>query len=184
MVEIKVAKKKVAKKKKVSNASGSRAASMAKYPRHSLEKALRIPRVILEQNAGKECTEKEAAVFLGLASPRGPFRVEISSGLKFGLLDRPSTGKIAITDLAKKILRPQNTGDEIEGLRAAVLKAPDVSDVYNHYRGENLPDDNFFNNALVDNFKIPQEKINEFKTVFSETLEKAKLIEEKMKNTA
>lgn len=27
------------------------------YPRHSLEKALRIPNAILEQNAGKECTD-------------------------------------------------------------------------------------------------------------------------------
>ena len=153
-------------------------ASKAKYPRHSIEKALRIPRAILEQNAG-ECTKKQAAGFLGLGSPKGPFSLEISSGLKFGLLDRPSTGKIAITKLAKKILRPQNTGEEIEGLREAVLKAPDVSDVYNHYRGENLPDDNFFDNALVDNFKIPQEKTKEFKTIFFETLEKAKLIEEK-----
>ena len=119
----------MAKKKKVSKTSGRRAASRAKYPRHSLDKAVRIPHAILDQNAGKECTEKEAAAFLGLGSPRGPFRVEISSGLKFGLLDRPSTGKIAITELAKKILRPQNTADEIEGLREAVLKAPDVYQV-------------------------------------------------------
>jgi hypothetical protein len=180
MKGIKMAKKKKASKKRAKTAktSGSRAASRAKYPRHSLDKALRIPHAILEQNAGKECTEKEAAGFLGLGSPKGPFSLEISSGLKFGLLDRPSTGKIAITELAKKILRPQNTGDEIEGLREAVLKAPDVSDVYNHYRGENLPDDKFFENAIVDTFKIPQEKIAEFKTVFFETLEKAKLIEE------
>ena len=145
----------MAKKKKASKTSGSPPASRAKYPRHSLDKALRIPRAILEQNAGKECTEKEAAGFLGLGSPKGPFSLEISSGLKFGLLDRPSTGKIAIAELAKKILRPQNTGDEIEGLREAVLKAPDVSDVYNHYRGENLPDDKFFENAIIDTFKIP-----------------------------
>ena len=150
----------------------------AKYPRHSLEKALRIPRAILDQNAGKKCTEEEAAGFIGLGSPIGAFRLEISSGLKFGLLDRPSTGKIAITELVKKILRPQDLNDEIEGLREAVLKAPDISDVYNHYRGENLPDDKFFENTLVDNFRIPQEKIKDFKTIFIETLEKAKLIEE------
>jgi len=33
-------------------------ASKAKYPRHSIEKVLRIPRAILLQNAGKECSEK------------------------------------------------------------------------------------------------------------------------------
>lgn len=30
------------------------------YPRHDVEKALRIPRAILDQNAGKPCSEKEA----------------------------------------------------------------------------------------------------------------------------
>ena len=150
-----------------------------KYPRHSLEKVLRIPKAILEQNAGKECTDKDAAGFVGLTTAKGPFNVEINSSIKYGLLKRPSSGKIAITDLGKKVLRPQDADGELAGLREAVLKAPDVSDVYNHYRGENLPDDQFFDNALADKFKIPQEKHQEFKAVFLETLEKAKLIEER-----
>lgn len=152
-------------------------ASKAKYPRHSIEKVLRIPRAILEQNAGRECSEKDSAKFVGVGYS-GPYKLEISSAIKYGLLERPTPGKIVITDLGKKILRPHDSNDELDGLREAVLKAPDVSDVYNHYRGENLPDDKFFENALVDTFKIPQEKIKEFKTVFYETLKKARLIEE------
>lgn len=154
-------------------------ASKAKYPRHSLEKALRIPLAILDQNAGKKCTDKDAASFVGLTTAKGPFTVEISSSIKYGLLERPTSGKIAITDLGKKILRPQSPKDELDGLREAVQKAPDISDVYNHYRGENLPDEKFFENAVVDTYKIPQEKIKEFKTIFLKTLDKAKLIEER-----
>jgi hypothetical protein len=75
------------------------------------------------------------------------------------------------------VLRPQQPRDEIEGLREAVLKAPEISDVYKHYRGENLPDDQFFDNALVDTFRIPQGKVNDFKSIFVETLKKAQLIE-------
>jgi len=180
MKGIKMAKKKKTSKKRAKTAKtrGSRAASRAKYPRHSLERALRIPLAILEQNAGKKCTDKDAAGFVGLATAKGPFTVEISSSIKYGLLERPTSGKVAITDLGKKILRPHDSKDELDGLREAVLKAPDVSDVYKHYRGENLPDDKFFENALVDTFKIPEEKIKEFKTVFFETLQKARLIEE------
>lgn len=175
-----MAKKKVASKKtkKPAEPSARKAAPKAKYPRHSLEKSLRIPKAILEQNAGKECADKDAAGFVGLTTAKGPFSVEIGSGLKFGLIERPSSGKIAITDLGKKILRPQDSSSELAALREAVLKAPDVSDVYNHYRGENLPDDQFFNNALVDTFKIPLENIQQFKEVFLESLGKAKLIEE------
>jgi len=38
----------------------------AKYPRHSVDKVLRIPRAVLEQNAGKDCTDREVAKFVGV----------------------------------------------------------------------------------------------------------------------
>jgi len=162
------------KKKK----SATSRTTMPKYPRHSLEVVLRIPKAILDQNAGKECSDEETAKFLGIKYNKGPYAVELSSALKFELLERPSAGRIAVTELAKKILRPQNEQEELLGLREAVLKAPDISSVYSHYRGENLPDAQFFENALVDKFGIPKEKVAEFKAIFFETINKAKLIEE------
>ena len=62
--------------------------------------------------------------------------------------------------------------------REAVMKAPVVSDVFNHYRGEYLPDKLFFQNALIDKFNIPKDKFEEFLDIFSKSLTKAKLIEE------
>jgi hypothetical protein len=147
----------------------------AKYPRHSVEKALRIPKAILEQNAGKPCTTEQAAAFLGVGS-KGPFGVEIGSATKYGFLERPEKGKIQPTDLARKILRPQSPEDEVKGYREAVLNAPEMAEVYKHYRGENLPDDTFFRNALTDTFKIPLADVGDFKQVFLESLEKAKLL--------
>ncbi|HLX12151.1 MAG TPA: hypothetical protein VKS81_05005 [Bacteroidota bacterium] len=149
----------------------------ARYPRHSLSKCLRIPRGILEQNAGKECTDRQAAAYIGV-SYSGEFQLEISSATKFGLLERPSTGNVAISDLAKKILRPQQVQDELNGLRDAVLRAPQISEVYTHYRGENLPDQQFFDNTLVDRFNVPREKVGEFTAIFKETLLKAGLLVE------
>jgi len=170
-------KKKSAKKKKPTSKARKKVANPAKYPRHSLVKSLRIPLAILEQNAGKECSDRDAAGFVGV-SYNGPFMSEIGSAKKFGLLSSPEKQKVVVTDLAKKILRPQSQADEIIGLRESVLKAPDISEVYNHYRGENIPDDKFFENALVDNFKIPREKVIEFADIFFESIEKAKLVEE------
>lgn len=161
------------KKSEVTAAKGN-----PKYPRHTLDRALRIPKAMLDQNAGKECTDEESAGFLGMKYNNGPYATELSSAIKFGLLERPLGGQVAVTQIAKKILRPQNDQEELQGLREAVMKAPDVSTVYSHYRGENLPDDKFFENALVDKFGIPREKLAEFKEVFSESLKKAKLLEE------
>jgi hypothetical protein len=76
----------------------SDSATRAKYPRHSVERALRIPKAILEQNAGKPSTPEQAAVMLGGSSAKGPFAVEIASAMKYGFLDREE-GKIHPTEL-------------------------------------------------------------------------------------
>jgi hypothetical protein len=93
-------------------------------------------------------------------------------------LDR-SGGRTKLTDLARAILRPQEEAAQLRALRQAVLNAPQISDVYEHYRGEYLPDEPFFNNALLDKFGVPQDKLAEFKSIFVDTLRYAKLIEEK-----
>ena len=150
-----------------------------KYPRHSVEKALRIPKAIIEQNAGKSCTPEEAATFLGGTSSKGPFAVEISSGIKYGFLDRPEAKTIQPTELARRILNPTSPEDELKGYREAVLNAPEISEVYKHYRGENLPDETFFRNTVIQNFKVPEVDFQDFKRVFLESLEKANLLEKR-----
>jgi hypothetical protein len=164
------------KKKRAAPTKGSGSGTAA-FPRHSVRKALRIPKAILEQNAGKACTDREAVNFAGIAY-HGPSRVEISSAIKYGFLERPTPGNVAVTELAKRVLRPQNPNDELDGLRQAVLNAPTVADVYKHYRGENVPDDEFFRNALVDTFGLAADKVDEFKAVFVEDLSDAQLVED------
>lgn len=168
-------KKKATPKKAVKKSTSS--TSSSNFPRHSIEKALRIPKAILDQNAGKECTDQESATYVGVTYNNGPYATEISSSLKYGLLERPAPKRIKLTELAKKILRPQTSEDELSGFREAVLKAPVISDVYKHYRGENLPDRKFFDNALTETFKVPEEKHSEFTDVFTESLTTAKLLE-------
>ena len=65
----------------------------------------------------------------------------------------------------------------MEALRQAVLNAPVMSDVYKHYRGENLPDEPFFGNTLSESFGIPMENHKDFREIFIENLSNAELIE-------
>jgi hypothetical protein len=165
--------KKVAKKKVGAGSGGA-----GTYPRHTIDKVLRIPRAIIDQNAGKDCTERDSATYVGVGF-NGPYRVEISSALKYGFLSRPHPGVLAVTDRARQAIRPQKPGDDIEALRQAVLDAPEVSEVYKHYRGEYLPDGSFFEHALVDKFHIPAEKVTEFTEIFMSALQSAKLLDRK-----
>ena len=155
----------------------SKPSRQAKYPRHAVEKALRIPQAIYDQNAGKATTLADAARFTTGGKANGPFRVEVSSAKKYGFV-RSEDGKVVPEERARKALAPQSETDRINALREAVLEAPDLAEVYDHYRGENLPDEEFFHNALTDRFGVPADKVEEFLEIFVESMRSAELIDE------
>ena len=133
---------------------------------------------MLENNAGKECTDREAAKFAGLGWS-GQIAVEISSAIKYGLFHRPGPGKVEPTETTRRIVRPQRPNDKIDSIREAILRAPLVSDVYRHYRGENLPEEtSFLANTVTESFRLPADRVSEFISVFLEDLESAQLLEE------
>ncbi len=167
----------MAKPSKAAKSTAAKIAQQAKYPRHTLEQALRIPAAIIDQNAGKECTDKESATFVGVGY-NGPYTVQLGSAVKYGFLERKTPGHVEVTDRARRALRPQDPTDELAAYREAVLDAPVISDVYKHYRGENLPDRKFFDHALTDRFQIPAEKTSEFYEIFIAALKKAGLVEQ------
>jgi hypothetical protein len=113
--------KKASKKRAASGTRG--AASRVPYPKDSLLKSLRIPQGILEQNAGNACTPREAAGYARVGWT-GEVTVEISSASKYGLLERPTPGKVQLTELVRKIVRPEGSSERLEALREAVLIAP------------------------------------------------------------
>jgi len=166
-----------ASKKSTATTTGRTKTAQAKFPRHSVERALRIPRAIYEQNAGNPATPKEAAVFTGGTAVSGPFNVEISSAKKYGFLTSEG-GKLVVTDRARKAIAPQSESDRLSAIREAILAAPEISNVYNYYRGENLPDNQFLVNALTDRFQIPSDKTGEFLPIFMESIRAAELIDE------
>lgn len=103
-------------------ARGSARGARVKYPKHSILDCLRIPQAILDQNAGEACTDREGASYAKVGWT-GDLTVEISSAIKYGLLERPSPGHIKPTDLARKIVRPHDANDKLTALRQSVMNA-------------------------------------------------------------
>ena len=174
------ASKKTATKKAAGKAAAKRTTSAvaAKYPRHTVEQALRLPEAILKQNAGNPTTPDQAVKYAGgTGKAIGRWVTEISSSKKYGFLDAEG-GNLVLLDRARRALLPQEEGDRRNALREAVLSAPDISDVYSHYRGGNLPDAQFLVNALTDRFKIPPESVEEFLAIFLSSVRTAELLDE------
>ena len=173
-------KKRKAKRKRSSGqASDGKARTTANtaFPKHSILACLRIPKAMLEKNAGKESTYRAAANYAGLAY-NGDIGVEISSAIKYSLLEKPDTGLIKPTELLRRIVRPQSPNDKTDALREAVQQAPIIGEVYKYYRGENLPESQFLKNTAIDSYKVPEDKVDSFVQVFTQTLEDAELLED------
>lgn len=167
-------KKKAAKKAGTARARGARgAAARVPYPKDPLLKSLRMPQAIFEQNAGNACTPKEASDYAHIGWT-GQIAVEISSAIKYGLLERPSPGKIKPTDRVRKIVRPEQPTDKVDALREAVMTAPVISDLYKKYRGEK----EFIANTAINSFGIPKDQVEEFISVFLQTLTDAELLQD------
>ncbi len=179
------ARKSVAKKRSAKSTTAARksapakksAGAVPKYPRHSVERALRIPQAIYEQNGAKPATPVEAAKLLGGTGTTGAFNTEVSSAKKYGFLEGED-GKLALTERARQAIAPQSDNARANALRDAILAAPDLSTVYNFYRGENLPDEQFLVNALTDRFGIPTDKVAEFLELFMDSIKAAELLDE------
>jgi hypothetical protein len=172
-----VKKRKATTKKAAAGGNARGGAGRVKYPKHSILGCIRVPQAIIDQNAGEACTDREGAGYAKIGWT-GDLAVEISSAIKYGLLERPSAGHIKPTDLVRKIVRPHDPKDKLAALRQAAMNAPVISEVYTKYRSENLPDTEFLVNTLVDSFNVPREQVDEFIGVFTTTLKEAELLEE------
>jgi hypothetical protein len=97
------------------------AARQAKFPRHAVVRALRIPQALYDQNGGRPASLLEAVRFTGGAAVSGPFRTEVSSAKKYGFLDTRDSNKIAPTDRARRAIAPQSPTDRLDALREGLL---------------------------------------------------------------
>jgi hypothetical protein len=146
------------------------------FPRHRLSKCLRIPTAIIEHNQGLECTDREAAGYAGLRLTRRT-RLEITSAIKYSLLERRSPGRVKPTDIAWKIVASRTASEKAAAMRKAILHAPLLSDLYRYFRGRNLPDLPSLVDSLKSSFNVPSEHIHSVVLVLVESLADAKLLE-------
>lgn len=149
----------------------------APYPRHALNAILRLPRAIDENNAGHPCTDQQLAEFSGFGF-HGPFKSMLGSALKYTVLERPEPGKVAISEIGRRILHPRTEDEEIQSKRDAIQAAPQFREVLNHYSGKKIPEDRFFHNTLRDDYKVPEAKMTEFTGVLFENLKSVSLLSE------
>src|SRR4051812_44381136 len=99
---------------------GDRAVS--DFPKHSLERSLRIADVIEQKNGGRPLPPTELAIGLGLSPGSSDYRIALSSSLKYGATTGSyKNDRIALTPLGVRIVAPTSEEDKRDAIVAASL---------------------------------------------------------------
>lgn len=127
-------------------------------PSGSLDDALRIPQAILDHYAGKPATPLHVAKALNVDPKGSQIRVLSGAGIAFGLIEGGAqAASISVTDLARRILRPKEEGEDLAAKREAVLQPRVFGEFLRKYDGSPFPRTDIAQNVLEE-LGVPREK--------------------------
>lgn len=127
-------------------------------PSGSLDDALRIPQAILDHYAGKPATPLHVAKALNVDPKGSQIRVLSGASIAFGLIEGGAqAASISVTDLARRILRPKEEGQDLASKREAVLRPRVFGEFLRKYDGSPFPRNDIAQNVLEE-LGVPREK--------------------------
>jgi predicted nucleotide-binding protein len=127
-------------------------------PSGSLSDALRIPQAILDHYAGKSATPLHVAKALDVDPKGSQIKVLSGASIAFGLIEGGAqAASISITDLARRILRPKDEGQDLDAKREAVLRPRVFGEFLRKYDGSPFPRNDIAQNVLEE-LGVPREK--------------------------
>lgn len=130
-------------------------------PGASLDEAARVPQAILDHYAGKPTTPLYVAKALNVDPKGSQFKVLTGAAIAFGLIEGGAQASaISVTDLGKRLLRPQTEGADLLAKREALQKPRVFGDFLTKYDGHPLPRPDIAQNVLEE-MGVPRDKTSE-----------------------
>lgn len=127
-------------------------------PSGSLDDALRIPQAIFEHYAGKPTTPLQVAKALNVDPKGSQIRVLSGAAIAFGLIEGGAQAtSIAVTELARRILRPKEEGQDTAAKREAILLPRVFGTFLRRYDGSPFPRPDIAQNVLEE-LGVPRDK--------------------------
>ncbi|MYJ73476.1 MAG: hypothetical protein F4092_17265, partial [Rhodospirillaceae bacterium] len=136
--------------------------SQTDLPRASLEKALRLPRALLEQYAGQPTPPIDLALAVGVKPSSSGWRTLTGSAIGYGLTEGGyNAPTISLTNLGRRAVAPQEEGEDVEALREACLRPAVISMFLRKYDGNKFPREEIALNVLKGEFEVPAARADE-----------------------
>lgn len=138
------------------------------FPKNTLEEAIRLAQAIEEKHAGKPIKGEELCTILGYKLNDWRYFDLINSANKYQLVSGSGLkATISLTDKGNDIVAPSSPTQRQKALLAAFNAVDQFRQVAEFYAGKRIPEDEYFANTLVREFKVPRERVEKFIEVFT-----------------
>lgn len=164
--------RKKAKAKAKSKAGNSSATPVWTFPKNTLEEAISIPKAIEEQNGGNPMKADLLVKAVGFnKSADWRFQDLLRSSAYYGLTEGSGVNAtVRLAAIGQDIVAPSSPQDRQQALVTSFRNVETFRDVESFYKGKRLPEDEFFENTLVRDFKIPRDRVRVFIDVFTKNM--------------
>lgn len=144
-----------------------------KFPKNSLEDALRVPKAIDEKFGGNPTGAADLVRAVGFNKESDWRYLDLlKSSSLYGLTSGTgSTASVKLEQLGEDILSPGSSDQRQKALLAAFRNVSDFAAVEAFYKGKKIPEDEFFENTLIRQFNIPRDRVKAFADVFFKNLD-------------
>jgi len=165
-----VGKTKTKNKKKTAKAKRDTTSALApwKFPKNSLEDALRVAKAIDDKFAGNPTKASDLVKAVGFNKETDwRFLDLLKSSALYGLTSGTGqTATVRLEKLGEDILSPSSSEQRQKALLEAFRNVEDFKAVEAFYKGKKIPEDEFFANTLIRQFSIPRDRVQTFADVF------------------
>lgn len=146
----------------MSNEKGRKRRKQRPFPRNTLEEALKIANTIQDQNNGQPMKKIFIADQIKIKPESSNFRNLISSSYRYGLTKGGYQAEfISLTPLGDAITKTKDEKEKLSFLQEACQRVNVWKSFYQRYRDAKLPSEDYAKNLLKDEFKVPEEHVDE-----------------------
>jgi len=173
-VESKKPKAKGGRRKKTAAIKRKQSAALTPYrfPKNTLEEALKVAKSIDDKFAGNPTKAADLVKAVGFNKENDwRFLDFLKSAALYGLTSGTgSRATIRLEKLGEDILSPGSSEQRQKALLDAFRNVEDFKAVEAFYKGKKIPEDEFFENTLIRHFKIARDRVQVFSRVFLNNL--------------
>lgn len=134
--------------------------SQLDFPLVDIVDALRIPKALWDNFAGKNAAPHDVALALDLSPTSSGWRSLCGASIAYGLSDGGyAAPQISLTELGRRIVAPTEDGDELSAMSEALLKPRIQREFFKKYDRAKFPREDIAENVLVQ-LGLPKDRAN------------------------